>query len=202
MCLPLRAPPRRQRRRRLASGTSRLSKPLVEWQSSTHLPRWIFGTAEQAQALPRCDRVSLRYDTRRRLHPRPKLCSRWVGTYPSRLRCPSRRPDKSSASASSRRARVPHPPGRTSQSTRGAPAKAWSGSTVKPPVAIPADRDRPTVKTLKGAMSSERRDSGLGPSRVRENTSNGPAKSKISAWRCAPRGRARDPAARCDVSEA
>src|SRR5947208_12880284 len=37
-----------------------------------------------------------------------------------------------------------------------------------------------TVKTWKGALSSERRDSGPGTSRVREKTSKGPAKSRIS----------------------
>src|SRR5437879_12082989 len=45
-----------------------------------------------------------------------------------------------------------------------------------------AAREAATVNTKNGALSSERRDSSPGTNRVREKTSNGPAKSSTSTW--------------------
>jgi len=52
--------------------------------------------------------------------------------------------------------------------------------TRRPPVVRIGAAVLATVKTWNGALSSERRDSGPGTSRVREKTSKGPAKSRIS----------------------
>lgn len=62
----------------------------------------------------------------------------------------------------------------------GQSAKPYSGVTRSPPVARMGSFDSATVKTWKGALSVERRDSMPGVSRVREKTSNGPAKSSTS----------------------
>src|SRR6266566_5513883 len=78
------------------------------------------------------------------------------------------------------RARVPKPPGTTSRSMGGASPNAKCGSTRSPPVVTTGAVDLATVKTRKGALSSLRRASGPGSSRVREKTSNGPAKSSTS----------------------
>ena len=63
---------------------------------------------------------------------------------------------------------------------RGASAKPWCGRTRRPPVAEISSPVRATVKTWNGADSSVRRESAPGVRRVRENTSNGPAKSSTS----------------------
>src|SRR5436305_14240704 len=62
----------------------------------------------------------------------------------------------------------------------GASAKPQRGTTVRAPVAVTASRVFATVKTLNGALASERRDSTPGTRRVREKTSKGPAKSRTS----------------------
>jgi hypothetical protein len=81
---------------------------------------------------------------------------------------------------SSRSWRVPNPPGMTSRSIGGALAKSKCGKTRNPPVACTVSANRATVNTLNGADASDRRDSTPGTRRVRENTSNGPAKSSTS----------------------
>jgi hypothetical protein len=77
---------------------------------------------------------------------------------------------------------VPRPPGTTKKSIFGEEAKLKLGITSSPPVAITVSDVPATVKTLKGALSSDRRDTAPGVKRVREKTSNGPAKSKTSTF--------------------
>src|SRR5262245_18743559 len=83
-------------------------------------------------------------------------------------------------STSWRRGRVPKRPGTTRRSMAGASAKLWVGTTTSAPVAVIGSRVLTTVKTWKGALSSDLRASAPGIRRVRENTSNGPAKSNTS----------------------
>src|SRR5262249_36284479 len=73
-----------------------------------------------------------------------------------------------------------NPPGTTRMFVSVAVAKSECGSTRKPPVVSTGPGRAATVKTSKGALSSERRDSTPGVRRVRENTSKGPAKSRTS----------------------
>ena len=62
----------------------------------------------------------------------------------------------------------------------GAASKQKCGTILRPPVAVMGLSDLETVKTHRGALISERRASIPGVSRVREKTSNGPAKSRSS----------------------
>src|SRR5215218_1950150 len=87
---------------------------------------------------------------------------------------------QSRVASSSSRGRVPKPPGTTRRSIRVPSAKPNWGVTTRPPVAVMGSRFFATVKTRKGALSSDRRDSTPGVRRVRENTSKGPAKSSTS----------------------
>src|SRR6266545_1015862 len=74
-------------------------------------------------------------------------------------------------------ARVPQPPGTTKRSSGGHLSRVTSGITFNPPVAITVSAVSATSSTSKGDASS-RRASSL--SRVTENTSNGPQKSRTS----------------------
>ncbi len=65
---------------------------------------------------------------------------------------------------------------------RGASANPCCGTTRKPPVATTGAVVFATVNGRNGAPSSVRSASRRGSTRVREKTSNGPAKSSTSTW--------------------
>lgn len=74
----------------------------------------------------------------------------------------------------------PTQPGITNRSIAGAVSNVYCGTTCSPPVAVIIPAVSATVKTENGACSSLRREARPGSSRVRENTSKGPAKSSTS----------------------
>ena len=88
--------------------------------------------------------------------------------------------DPCRASARRQERRVPKPPGTTRMSIGGASAQEYMRDHFQAADRRDGVRLRATVKVSNGALSSLRRESAPGTRRVRENTSNGPAKSSTS----------------------